>query len=169
MTKAYPSAPTWSPLARSSASESVMKRGIDVLVVTLALVCAAGNFASAQTPTYKVVVNQSCPVSSLRRSTLADYVLKRASRWPDGSAVAVVDLSATSPVRAAFSQAVLNRSVDAVLHYWQQQIFTGRGTPPPVKSEMDSLALVAARPGAIAYVGPDTPLPPGTRPIPIAY
>ena len=46
--------------------------------------------------------------------------------------------------------------MSAVANYWQRQIFSGRGTPPPIKeSDAEVIAFVAANPGAIGYVSAD--------------
>jgi len=48
---------------------------------------------------------------------------------------------------------VHQRRVQAVLHYWQQQVFSGRGHPPPVlPSDAAVIEYVARTPGAIGYV-----------------
>ena len=41
--------------------------------------------------------------------------------------------------------------------YWNQQIFSGKGVPPPeADSPAAAVAYVLANPGAIAYVPADT-------------
>ena len=55
--------------------------------------------------------------------------------------------------RAAFSEAVIGRSVGAIEIYWQQQIFSGKEVPPATKSSDDDMvAFVKSNPGAIGYV-----------------
>jgi hypothetical protein len=52
---------------------------------------------------------------------------------------------------------VLGRSVGAVETFWQQQIFSGKEVPPPVKaSDDDVIAFVKANAGAIGYVSAST-------------
>lgn len=123
----------------------------------------AATVAAAEAAPYRIVVNESRKVTSLKPSQLADYLLKRTSTWPDGTPVEVVDLSSKSPARAALSKEILGRSIDAVVHYWQQQMFSGRGTPPSVKTEKEVLALIASTPGGIGYVGLDGELPAGVK------
>jgi len=139
-----------------------MPRPLRIFAVLSAFGLSATVTAAEAVP-YRVVVNESRKISSLKPSQVADYLLKRTSTWPDGTPVDVVDLSSKSPARAALSKEILGRSIDAVVHYWQQQMFSGRGTPPPVKTEKEVLALVASTPGAIGYVGLDGLLPTGVK------
>jgi ABC-type phosphate transport system substrate-binding protein len=64
-----------------------------------------------------------------------------------------VDAKPASSARQRFSKDVLKRSVSSVKSYWQQLIFSGRGTPPP---ELDSdeaiVSYVLKHPGSIGYV-----------------
>ena len=64
-----------------------------------------------------------------------------------------VDQSAGSPVRSAFTRAVLSvegmGQISAVQNFWLQQVYSGRSTPPPVKAtDAEILAFVAANPGS---------------------
>jgi ABC-type phosphate transport system substrate-binding protein len=130
-------------------------------LVLLALSCGAR--AGAQPNTYKIIVNAANPIKEATRKLVADLFLRKVTRWPGGLEAVPVDQSSTSPVREGFSREVLGDSVAGVLNYWQQQIFSGRGLPPLVKAEKDAIALVQANPGAITYIGGETPLPEGTK------
>ena len=140
-----------------------------------AALCAAastpnGHTADAQVPTgatvdagqFTVVVNASRP-ATLKRRQVAELFLRPASRWPDGTPVAVVDLSVNDLTRAAFSKGVLEQTTASVVHHWQQQMLGGRVVPPLVKSQDGALAFVATTPGAIGYVGASTALPDGVK------
>jgi len=140
-----------------------------------AALCAAasasgGHPADAQVPTgpeidtshFTVVVNASRP-TTLKRHQVADLFLKPAPRWPDGTPVAVVDLSVNDATRAAFSKGVLEQSTAAVVHHWQRQMMSGRVAPPRVKSPDAALAFVAQTPGGIGYAAPGAALPEGVR------
>ena len=66
-----------------------------------------------------------------------------------------VDLKIGNPVRGKFSYAVHKKTVAAMKAYWQQQIFSGRGVPPPEKSsDAGVVDYVRSRSGAIGYVSP---------------
>jgi ABC-type phosphate transport system substrate-binding protein len=111
---------------------------------------------------FVLVVNGSRPTTLTRRQ-VADFFLKRASTWPDGTAAAPIDLSVASPTRQAFSRKVLGQPTEGIVHYWQQQMQSGRLTPPFVKPEDGVLSLVKATPGAIGYVAEGTALPDGVK------
>jgi ABC-type phosphate transport system substrate-binding protein len=117
---------------------------------------------------YLVIVNASNTASTLPRGEVAALFLKQVTTWPDGSPVAVVDLSEKSPVRAAFSRGVIGRPIAAVRSYWQQQVFGGKGVPPTQRmSDVEVVAYVRENPNAIGYVAPTTPLGQGIRPLTI--
>ena len=106
---------------------------------------------------FKVVVSPSSPVSSLERREVARMFLRRLSRWPDGKDVVPVDQSSRSEARAAFTRQVLGAEgldkMSSVENFWQQQVFSGRGVPPPIKAgDTEVIAFVASTPGAIGYV-----------------
>ncbi len=106
---------------------------------------------------FKVVVHPSNQVASLERSVVKKMFLKKESKWPNGSKVQPVDLKASSSVRKVFSKKAVGKSVRSIKSYWQQQIFSGRGVPPPEKSSNQSvLSYVSTHPGAIGYVSAST-------------
>jgi hypothetical protein len=50
------------------------------------------------------------------------------------------------------------RTASAIDAYWQQQIFSGRGVPPPVLPNDDAVVeYVRKTPGAVGYVSLSTP------------
>lgn len=102
---------------------------------------------------FKLVVHASNSVAALDASRLERLFLKKDTRWESGEAVLPVDQSAAAAVRAVFSSAVHGKDVSAVKSYWQKQIFSGRGTPPPeMSSDAEVLAFVRTHAGAIGYV-----------------
>jgi ABC-type phosphate transport system substrate-binding protein len=113
----------------------------------------ASSVASAQEREFKLVVNASVGVPSLTAAEASQYFLKKRTTWPGGQAVQPVDQTGESSARRAFSKVVLKRDVGAVKSYWQTQIFSGRGVPPPEKaSDAAVLAFVESNPGGIGYV-----------------
>ena len=65
----------------------------------------------------------------------------------------VRDLTIAFPVRGRFSQEVLKKTPAQLKCYWNQQIFSGKGVPPPeAESPAAAVAYVLGNPGAIAYV-----------------
>ena len=127
-----------------------------VLVVLLALLGQAQLDAQQG---YKVIVNENNQVSSLDKKQVSKFLLKKALRWEDGTAVDPVDLAPSSAVREAFSEDVHGRSVASIKNYWQRQIFSGANTPPAeVGSDAEVIAYVRSNPGAIGYVSTGAPL-----------
>jgi ABC-type phosphate transport system substrate-binding protein len=106
---------------------------------------------------YRVVVNAANPATSLTAKEVSDVFLGKAARWPDGTVVKPVDQSTVSPVRVTFTREVHGKKVDAIVNYWQQMIFSGRGVPPPAKAnDQDVVGYVKANPGGIGYVAQET-------------
>ncbi len=102
---------------------------------------------------FKVIVNSANATTELPAATVSKIFLKEAAKFPNGSAAVPVDQGKASPVRAAFTKAVIGRAVSAVETYWQQQIFSGKDVPPASKpSDDEVIAFVKANAGAIGYV-----------------
>ena len=108
---------------------------------------------------YKIVVHTSNPMTQATRLKIGEIFLKRVYRWPEGQPILPVEPPGKSPVRQRFSLEIYGKQVLAIAAYWQQQIFNGRGVPPPEKpTDADIVAYVRETPGAIWYVwaGADT-------------
>jgi ABC-type phosphate transport system substrate-binding protein len=154
---------TPTPLAKARRhSAAVLVVGALLLVLTGPRVVAAESFV--------VIVNSSVPGASVHRADLAAVFMKKAVRWGDGSLASPVDQSGTSPVRKAFSDAVLQMPVTGVLQYWQRQLLSPSAQLriPIVKgSDAEVLAYVAKTGGAVGYVAAGATLPPGLKAIAI--
>lgn len=102
---------------------------------------------------FKVIVNQNNPINKLKRDKISDLFLKKTDVFPDGMKAMPVDLLPNNPIRIEFSDKIHKRRVKAVESFWQQQIFTGQGVPPPVKNtEEEIIEYVMNNPGAIGYI-----------------
>ncbi len=147
-----------------------MRLTIRPLVLALiAMLLGAAAPPGARAPDGRIVVNAANPETSISHDEVARLFLKKVTTWKTGKPVAPVDQSEGSAVRAAFSKQLLGKDVAAVKAYWQQAIFTGRGSPPPQKASDDEvLAFVAANPNAVGYVGAGATLPAGVKAIAIA-
>jgi ABC-type phosphate transport system substrate-binding protein len=135
------------------------------LVLGVALTLAAAAVASAADE-FVVIVHPSVVGASIRRADLAAVFLRQAQRWAGGGGLAVpVDQSGTSPVRKAFSEAVLRQPVAQVVQYWQKQMFASRPLRPPSVKDGDAevIDFVAKTAGAVGYVSRGTVLPPEVR------
>ena len=127
-----------------------MKKLLPCLVVLAFIVVLA---PSAAQDGYKVIVHRDSAVASLSKDDASDMLLKKKSRWDDGSPVVSVDLDAKSEVRATMSRDLHGRSVSSIKNYWQRQIFSGREVPPTeLPDDRAVIAFVASNPGAIGYV-----------------
>jgi len=124
------------------------------LIVSLAALLLP--MAAAAADAFKVVANPDVPVTALSKVELERIFLKKQIEWPNGLSAVPVDQSSISLVRTAFSQTVHNKKMSAITSYWQKQIFSGRGVPPPVRgSDEEVLDFVQSTPGAIGYVAAD--------------
>lgn len=135
-----------------------------VSISTIVVLLATAIPAVAADPGFKVVVNESNTTSSITKDQLSRCFMKQTNTWINGQTVMPVDQSASSSIREVFSVAIHDRDVNAVKSFWQRQIFSGRGVPPPEKSSDDEvLTFVRANPGAVGYVSPGTATGPGIR------
>ena len=124
---------------------------------SLACVLLAAPQVASQERDFSIVVARGSALTSVKRQEVAKVFLRKITRWSDGSEAIPVDQSLRSPVRAAFTKAVLTlEGIDqtsAVENYWLQQVYSGRGSPPVIKpSDAEVIAFVASKPGAVGYV-----------------
>lgn len=120
------------------------------------LVAAVVLFAPhAAAQKFVVVVNPRNPVPRLSQSQVTRIYLGKLQGWSINGQiqpVSPVDQHADSPVRVAFSQRVLRRSVSETASYWRQELYAGRNVPPIEQTEAEALETVRTVVGAIAYV-----------------
>lgn len=133
------------------------KTGKMLLLVAMATsAIATGHAATDQRPPpddYQVIVHPSNPTRALGRSFLRSVYLRKTTTWPSGETIRPVGLGKRFPARERFAREVLNKSPAQLRSYWNQQIFSGKGVPPPdVDSEAAVIAHVLRNPGAIGYL-----------------
>ena len=110
---------------------------------------------AAEPPSFVIVVNKANPVKSLTVVELRRIFMKQTRMWPHAESMVPVDWDATSEIRQAFSQQVLNRSVREMAEFWVQQSITqGLAPPSTQKSSRAVLRFVASVAGAISYLPP---------------
>jgi ABC-type phosphate transport system substrate-binding protein len=108
---------------------------------------------------FVLIVHPSNKTSAIKRKTAGGMFLKKIVTWESGVRVAPVDLPATSGLRDRFSRTVHGKPTAAIRSYWQQQVFSGRGTPPAeLANDGEVLAWVRRHEGAIGYVDKETKL-----------
>ena len=101
----------------------------------------------------RVIVNRANPATQIQRAALAAIYMGAMTRWSDGTPIAPVDQSTRSAVRAAFSEKLLGKSLQAMQSHWLRKMAAQNSTPPPVKpSDAAVAAWVHAHAGAIGYV-----------------
>ena len=125
----------------------------------LALLASLATVPSAGAEPFTVIVNARVPGRSVSKDTLAQIFLGRIERWGDGRAIAPVDLSATSAVRASFSKVVLGQSVLGVRGHWLRAMSAGQRPPMAYAGDDEVIEFVSKNPGGIGYVSDATALP----------
>jgi ABC-type phosphate transport system substrate-binding protein len=131
------------------------------LLLSLAVVTLGGAPAAAQSARYVLIINPRNPVARLSSSEVSNIYLGKKQAWDINGKIEPIlplDQLPDSPVRAAFSQRVLRRTVSEAESYWRQELYAGRNVPPPQQNETDAIATVRSQVGAIAYVSADADL-----------
>ena len=133
-----------------------MKKGwFYFLILVIAL--PMGILKAQNKITYKIIVTVSTPDSSITKKMLSNIFLKKSRKWKNGRKILPVDLDESSMIRKNFSLKIHKKKVSAIKAYWQKQIFTGRGVPPPEKvSDKEILKYVQDHQGAIGYISLST-------------
>lgn len=133
-------------------------------VALAAIALAAATAPASGSPQFQVIAHPGVPGTRISRANLAALFTGKASEWGNKAEARPVDQSAHSPVRRAFTTAVLGLSIGEVQMYWQRRVSADHVFPPPVRdSDQDVIAYVATTAGAIGYVGPDTRIPEGVK------
>jgi len=98
-----------------------------------------------------VIVHPS-RTTTLSSDLLGQIYLRRKRFWDDGTPIVPLNLAGGSPVRAAFTDAVLRQSERVLADYWNRQYFYGILPPATLASTEAVLRYVASEPNAIGYV-----------------
>lgn len=127
------------------------------LLAALALVgvATASGAAAEETATaeFQVIVNPKNPMREIDRGFLRSAFLKKSTAWTDGETIRPVDLTRRFAARPRFTKVVLQKTPSQLRAYWNQQIFSGKGVPPPeVDTEAAMIAYVMRTRGAVGYL-----------------
>ncbi len=136
-------------------------RALATLALVLAVLQASGTAWPQSRPSaaYEIIVNPRNPETAIERSFLEGVFLKKITRWSSDEVIRPAELVESAPARQAFSQEVLERSVEAVKGYWQQRIFSGRDVPPPeFATDREVIDYILKYDGAIGCVSADASL-----------
>ena len=127
---------------------------------SLLALCTSARPAVAQATRFVVIVNAANATTELTNREVSRIFRKEVTRWNDGSAILPVDLPAGAPARTEFTLRVHGKPTQAMVAYWQQQIFSGRSVPPVErKNDAEVIEYVRTHPAAVGYVTAGTPLP----------
>lgn len=123
------------------------------LPAILLLLPAAGMVAagSQEAGMSLIMAPGSAPLRFDREDVAAIFKQKKRF-WEDGQAIRAVNLSASHPLRRAFSLQIFGRSPEELEGYWRDMYFHGIVPPYALASEEAVIRFVASTPGAIAYI-----------------
>lgn len=120
-----------------------------IVFVLLLIMMGSNIFAQS----YKVIVNTANLALSLSTKEVSDFLLKKKTKWADGTTVMPVDLNSNSQTREDFSKYIHGKSTGVIRSYWQQSAFSGTASAPPEKaSDAEVIEYVKKNKGAIGYV-----------------
>lgn len=112
---------------------------------------AGSSLASAQG--IRLITNEANPYSSLTRSQVRDYFLKKNKQWPNGVGVRFFDRNDDSEERKIFLREILRKTQREVETFWiGQKLYTGHSAPTQVSSDSMMSSMVSRFPGALGYV-----------------
>ncbi|MFL5606213.1 MAG: substrate-binding domain-containing protein [Gemmatimonadaceae bacterium] len=132
-------------------------------IALLLSVCVSAAFPSATfaQSRFVVVVNPANPIRRLSTMQLSKIYLGKLQGWDINGKIEPVialDQKPDSPLRAAFTERVLHRTMTEAESYWRQEIYAGRSFPPAENSEAEALTAVRTMVGGIAYVSANADL-----------
>lgn len=125
------------------------------LLILAGIVLGLTRVVAASGPQFMVIVHPDNPSDGVSRDFLRDAYLKKATTW-HGETIRPIDLSSKFPEREHFIRQVIRKTPAQLRSYWNQQVFSGKGVPPPeAASVADVVAYVVANPGAVGYIPVD--------------
>lgn len=107
-----------------------------------------------------VIVNAQNSVTSIKRSELNDYFMKRERKWPNGDAVRFYDFRDENLSRVVFLKNVVQKTSREIELFWiGEKIYTGNIAPIQVTTDSMMTSMVSRFPGGIGYVNSKIKLP----------
>jgi ABC-type phosphate transport system substrate-binding protein len=123
------------------------------LAVLVLLVLGLASTSIAAEEGFKIIVNPANSIDAVDRDLLRDAYLKKATEWRGGATIHPIDLSKKFTVRTKFVEHVVRKTPAQLKRYWSQQIFSGKGVPPPEADSTDDVVeYVLANKGAVGYL-----------------
>lgn len=103
-----------------------------------------------------VIVNDQNPITSISRSQLSDFFLKKVKTWNDGVPLRVFDRNDQSEIRREFLRTIVKKSVRDIELYWiGQKLYSGQSAPTQVATDSMMEMMVSRFPGGVGYVSKD--------------
>jgi ABC-type phosphate transport system substrate-binding protein len=125
-----------------------------LLIFLVGLALGGGSAARAQ---MIVIANSSVKASEVSADELRDVFNGDKSALKDGSKVTPVTLKGGA-IHEAFLKQCVGKSDAAFRTSWRSLVFSGQGSMPKTEdSEAAMVDYVAATPGAVGYIGKETP------------
>ena len=119
--------------------------------------CMLFNLNAGEPSDFVVIVHKSNPIKALDKNKLSEIFLKKVQVWENNEMILPIELKEDAPVRITFSTKIHEKKVSKIKAYWQKQIFSGRGIPPPEKAnDLEILKYIEENPNAIGYVSTKT-------------
>ncbi len=113
------------------------------------------------------IVNVQNPATTLTRSQVADYYLKKTKQWPDGVPLRFFDRNDGSEERKHFLRSIVQKNMRDVELYWiGQKLYSGHSSPSQIVSDSMVEIMVSRFPGAIGYVSEEFELTKTVKKIP---
>lgn len=126
------------------------------ILVLLAVAVAPAVPSRASTASFQVIVHPDNPVDSISRDFARRAYLKKVKTWSGGAKVKPIDLPKGASARDRFTRDILKKTPAQLRSFWNQQVFSGKGVPPPeADSTAAAIAYVTSHAGAIAYIPAD--------------
>jgi hypothetical protein len=122
------------------------------ILAALVALPAAGSGEGVGPAIAVVVGHNLAPAETVSATLVLGMFARKRLLWSDRSPVLPVNLTASHPLRRAFSLWVFKKTPEQLQDYWNDQYFHGVLPPPVLASEEAVLRFVAATHGAVGYV-----------------
>ncbi|MES2527887.1 MAG: substrate-binding domain-containing protein [Bdellovibrionota bacterium] len=100
-----------------------------------------------------LIVNVQNPMTSISRTQVADFFLKKNKNWPDGVPLRFFDRIDNSPERKIFLRDYIHKSSRDIELYWiGQKLYSGHSAPTQITTDSMVEIMVSKFPGALGYI-----------------
>ncbi len=115
-----------------------------------------------------LIVNAENPVTTLSRTQVSDFFLKKNKLWPDGVPLRFFDRNDGSEERKLFLRQLIQKSPRDIELYWiGQKLYSGHSAPSQISSDSMMEIMVSRFPGALGYVSEGYELTKPVKKIPV--